>query len=200
MRHILAVAISIALLLALPGLAGADSHTRPPGNQKFVDAVIARGLSQRGVPFTYGGGDANGPTRGIPQTEPAAPEAAPALENGGVFPGLNIPGLTPVPPPPAPAPPRNDVVGFDASGLMVYAFAAAGVKLPRSSGQQYNAGMKVLPSQALPADLIFYGPDGTQSVALFLGNGQMLEVGESGVTVSPVRTNGMTPYLTRIIA
>lgn len=97
-------------------------------------------------------------------------------------------------------PPRNDVVGFDASGLMVYAFAAAGVKLPRSSGQQYNAGMKVLPSQALPADLIFYGPEGTQSVALFLGNGQMLEVGESGVTVSPVRTNGMTPYLTRIIA
>lgn len=200
MKFIVAVAISIAMLLALPGAASADTHTRPPGNQKFVDAVIARGLSQRGVPFTYGGGDANGPTRGIPQSEPAAPQAAPALENSGVIPGLNIPGLTPPVAAGPVAAPREDVIGFDASGLMVYAFAGAGVKLPRSSGQQYNAGMKVLPSQALPADLIFYGPDGTQSVAMFLGNGQMLEVGESGVTVSPVRTNGMTPYLTRIIA
>jgi cell wall-associated NlpC family hydrolase len=58
----------------------------------------------------------------------------------------------------------------------------------------------VLPSQALPGDLIFYGPDGSQSVALFIGNGQMIEATDPGVTVSPVRTDGMTPYLTRIIA
>jgi cell wall-associated NlpC family hydrolase len=95
---------------------------------------------------------------------------------------------------------RVSRVGFDASGLVVYAFAGAGIKMPRSSGEQYKVGQKVLPSQALPGDLIFYGPEGSQSVALFLGNGQMIEATDPAVTVSPVRTNGMTPYLVRIIA
>jgi cell wall-associated NlpC family hydrolase len=61
-------------------------------------------------------------------------------------------------------------------------------------------GQKVTPAQALPADLIFYGPDGSQSVAMFLGNSQMLEVTDTGVAVSPVRTADMSPYLVRIIA
>ena len=82
---------------------------------------------------------------------------------------------------------------------IVYAFAGVGVKMPRSSGAQYKVGQKVTPAQALPGDLIFYGPEGNDSVALFIGNGQMLEVGDV-VQVSPVRTNNMTPYLTRIIA
>ena len=101
-------------------------------------------------------------------------------------------------PPPAPAPVPT-VVGFDSSGLIQYAFAGVGIKMPRSSGEQYKVGRKILPSQALPGDLIFYGPDGSQSVALFLGNGQMLESTPPAVTVSPVRTAGMAPYLTRVI-
>ncbi len=83
---------------------------------------------------------------------------------------------------------------------MVYAFAGVGVKLPRSSGEQYNAGRKVLPAQALPGDLICYGPNGNQSVAMFIGNGQMVEATDPAVTVSPVRTANMAPYLVRIIA
>ena len=76
----------------------------------------------------------------------------------------------------------------------------SGVKLPRSSGAQYKVGQKITPDQALPGDLIFYGPEGNQSVALFIGNGQMLETTDTGVAVSPVRTANMTPYLSRIIA
>jgi hypothetical protein len=89
-------------------------------------------------------------------------------------------------------------VGFDASGLMQYAYAGAGIKLPRSSGQMYRVGQKVLPQQARKGDLIFYGPEGTQSVAMYLGNGQMLEVGDV-VQVSPVRSSGMAPYLVRVL-
>ena len=92
------------------------------------------------------------------------------------------------------------MVGFDASGLMVYSYAGVGVKLPRSSGEMYKVGQKVMPSLALPGDLLFYGPDGTQSVALFIGNGKMVETTDSGVAVSEVRTNDMAPYLVRIIA
>ena len=70
----------------------------------------------------------------------------------------------------------------------------------RSSGEQYKVSQKVAPSLALPGDLIFFGPDGTQSVALFVGNGQMLEATDTGIKVSPVRTANMTPYVGRIIA
>jgi cell wall-associated NlpC family hydrolase len=187
-KRFVIAAVSLALLTvsAAPGIAAA----RPAGNQKFVDAVVARALSQRGVPFAYGGGDAKGPTEGTAATPDPAPATAAADPLAGV--------LTPSP---APAPPPARVVGFDASGLMVYAFGAgAGVKLPRTSGEQCKAGMQVPPAQALPGDLLCYGPDGSQSVALFIGNGQMVEVAGTGVTVSKVRTNGMTPYLTRIIA
>ena len=92
-------------------------------------------------------------------------------------------------------------VGYDCSGLVRYAFAGVGVLLPKYSGDQYNAGRHVAPSQAKRGDLLFYGPDGSQHVTIYLGNGQMLEASSAAghVTVSPVRTAGMTPYLTRII-
>lgn len=220
MRRAYAVVVSFvasaALLAGVPGMAAAAPYDRPAGNQRFVEIVIARALSQRGVPFTYGGGDVNGPTRGVPREIPpaaavpnpafpglgpaATPEAlTPGLNTPPVTPGLSTPVVTPGLVAPAAAP-VSDVVGFDASGLIVYAFAGAGVKMPRSSGEQYQVGQKVLPSQALPGDLVFYGPEGTQSVALFVGNGQMVETTDSGVQVSPVRTENMTPYLVRIIA
>jgi cell wall-associated NlpC family hydrolase len=216
MKRIWAVVIAVALALATAGVATA----RPAANQQAVNTVIARALSQLGVPFTYGGGDATGPTKGVPQapapagpssplsplatdTFPAVPEASPAR------PGLDVPpapGLVLGGQPTLDAAAleqqaaQANVVGFDASGLMVYAFAGVGVKLPRSSGEQYKVSQKVLPSMALPGDLIFYGPEGSQSVALFIGNGQMVEVATDGVRRSPVRTSDMTPYLGRIIA
>ncbi|WP_275572512.1 NlpC/P60 family peptidoglycan-binding protein RipD [Mycolicibacterium vanbaalenii] len=208
MRRLLVFVIGLALLLATPGLATAQP-ARSATNQKAVEAVIARALSQRGVPFAYGGGGASGPSKGtvaVPEAEPALPDQAEVdAQSLDLAPGLNVPSVTPnvAAPIPAPTPapaPRIEVVGFDASGLMVYAYAGVGVKLPRSSGEMYKVGQKVLPAQALPGDLIFYGLEGTQSVALFIGNGQMVETTDAGVAVSSVRTKDMTPYLVRIIA
>lgn len=207
MRRTFALLFGLAFLVATPGLAGAAPIERPTGNQQFVDLVIARAMSQRGVPFSYGGGDVNGPTRGVARTLPA-PGLGPATPPlaGGLTPGLSTPAVA-APAAPVLAPglgvapdPSANVVGFDASGLIVYAFAGAGVKMPRSSGEQYKVGQKVLPAQALPGDLIFYGPEGTQSVALYLGDNQMIQGTEPAVAVTPVRTQGMTPYLVRIIA
>ena len=50
-------------------------------------------------------------------------------------------------------------------------------------------------------DLLFWGPDGSQHVALYLGGSQMLEAsGSTGrVAVSPVRRGGLQPYAARII-
>lgn len=92
-------------------------------------------------------------------------------------------------------------IGYDCSGFVRYAYAGVGVLLPKYSGDQYTAGRQVSPSQAKRGDLIFYGPGGSQHVTIYLGNGQMLESSSAAgqVTVSPVRTAGMTPYVTRVI-
>ncbi|WP_422746912.1 NlpC/P60 family peptidoglycan-binding protein RipD [Mycobacterium sp. WMMD1722] len=206
MRRIFAFVVCLAMSLATAGVANAELMF-PARNQQAVDLVIARALSQRGVPFAYGGGTVAGPSLGsgstatVNQSAATVPGSIPAVGGPGAVPPAALPGLTAVPVLPAPAPvpaPAPKVVGFDASGLMVYAFAGVGLKLPRTSGEQYLAGRKVLPSQALPGDLLFYGPNGSQSVAMFIGNGQMIEVGDS-VQVTPVRTKDMTPYLARYI-
>src|SRR6201992_1699545 len=163
MKRIYSFAIGLAMLvapMATAGLAAADPGARQMDYQQATDIVVQRGLSQRGVPFSWAGGGVTGPSRG---------------KGTGAM-----------------------TVGFDASGLMQYAYAGAGIKLPRSSGEMYRTGQKVLPQQAQKGDLLFYGPEGTQSVAMSLGNNQMLEVGDV-VQVSPVRTNGMTPYLVRVL-
>jgi peptidoglycan DL-endopeptidase RipB len=92
-------------------------------------------------------------------------------------------------------------IGYDCSGFTRYAFAGVGVQIPKYSGDQYNAGRPIAPSQAKRGDLIFYGPGGSQHVAMFLGGGKMLEASGSAekVTVSPVRTAGMSPHLVRFI-
>jgi cell wall-associated NlpC family hydrolase len=185
--------IALALLVATPGIAMADS-TR----QQAINAVIARALSQRGVPYAYGGGNTAGPSLGTASVETPAGTAGANLGAAPLSSNVGVPGLTALPGPVI-EPPRVSRVGFDASGLVLYAFAGVGIKMPRSSGEQYKVGRKILPSQALPGDLLFYGPEGSQSVAMFVGNGQMIEATDPAVTVSPVRTNGMAPYLTRII-
>jgi peptidoglycan DL-endopeptidase RipA len=163
MNRIYAFVIGLALLVTPmvgTGIATADPAPKPLDYQQVTDVVVMRGLSARGIPYSWAGGGVTGPTRGT---------------GSGV-----------------------STVGFDASGLMQYAYAGAGIKLPRSSGEMYRVGQKILPQQARRGDLIFYGPEGTQSVAMFLGNGQMLEVGDV-VQVSPVRSTGMTPYLVRVL-
>lgn len=94
-----------------------------------------------------------------------------------------------------------NIVGYDCSGFTQFAFAGVGVLIPKYSGDQYETGRKVPTSQAKRGDLLFWGPGGSQHVAIYLGGGKMLEAsGSAGkVTVSPVRSAGLQPYVARII-
>ncbi|WP_283615489.1 NlpC/P60 family peptidoglycan endopeptidase RipA [Mycolicibacterium poriferae] len=138
---------------AIPAVAGPQA----------TEFVIKRGMAQMGVPYSWGGGNAAGPSRGI--------------DHGA------------------------GTVGFDCSGLMLYMFAGVGIKLDHYSGSQYNAGRKIPSSQMRRGDMLFWGPNGSQHVAMYLGNNQMLEAPYTGsvVKISPVRTSGMTPYAVRMI-
>ncbi|KAA2252987.1 NlpC/P60 family protein [Solihabitans fulvus] len=149
--------------------------TRPasqaPSGGGDVETVIGRAMSQLGVRYSWGGGNASGPTVGIP--------------DGGV------------------ADEYGDYanVGFDCSGLMVYAFAGAGIYLPKYSGYQYTSGTQVPVSQADRGDMLFWGPGGGTHVALYLGDGMMIEAPYSGsvVRVVPVRWGGIQPYAVRML-
>lgn len=136
-----------------------------------IEIVIDRAMSQLGVRYSWGGGNPNGPTMGV--------------RDGGVADSYG----------------DYKSVGFDCSGLMQYAFAGAGISIPKYSGYQYTAGKHVPSSQAKRGDMLFWGNGGIHHVALYLGNGQMIEAPFSGgvVRVTSVRYGDMTPNAVRMI-
>lgn len=83
-------------------------------------------------------------------------------------------------------------VGFDCSGLVQWAWRQAGVNLPRTSGEQFNAVTPVSVADLQPGDLLFYGPDGDDHVAMYIGGGTMIEAPETGQLVhyTPLRLGG----------
>ena len=80
------------------------------------------------------------------------------------------------------------IVGFDCSGLTRYAYAQAGISIPRNSSAQYQALPKVSRSDLQRGDLVFWAtntssPATIHHVAIYLGDGQILEAPESGSTI-----------------
>ncbi len=79
--------------------------------------------------------------------------------------------------------------GVDCSGLVMLAWAAAGVFLPHYSGAQFADTVRVPLFALRPGDLLFYGYNGDQHVAMYVGHGQMVEAEMTGtrVHVVPIR-------------
>ena len=79
--------------------------------------------------------------------------------------------------------------GVDCSGLVLLAYAAAGISLPHYSGSQFADTERVPLWNIQPGDLLFYGPNGSEHEAMYIGNGQMIEASSTGtlVHISPVR-------------
>ena len=69
----------------------------------------------------------------------------------------------PRPDPAGASTPGPGTTGFDCSGLILYAFAGVGIKLPHYSGAQYDMGRKIPASQMRRGDVIFYGPGGAST-------------------------------------
>ncbi|NYI07037.1 C40 family peptidase [Allostreptomyces psammosilenae] len=71
---------------------------------------------------------------------------------------------------------------FDCSGLTSWAWARAGVTIPRTSQGQLGAGTPVSLSEALPGDLvIFYGD--ASHVGMYVGGGVMIHAPYTGAVV-----------------
>lgn len=76
---------------------------------------------------------------------------------------------------------------FDCSGLMLRAWQAAGVSLPRTSQMQFNVGRSVSASELQPGDLVFYY-SGISHVGMYIGGGKIVHAANprSGVKISSV--------------
>jgi peptidoglycan DL-endopeptidase CwlO len=82
---------------------------------------------------------------------------------------------------------------FDCSGLVQWSFARAGIAMPRVAADQARTGPAIPFSQARPGDLLFWRTDPTapnyiSHVAIYLGNGMMIQAPQPGefVEVVPV--------------
>jgi cell wall-associated NlpC family hydrolase len=79
----------------------------------------------------------------------------------------------------------KSTTGFDCSGLTLYAYAQAGIYLPRTAAQQYAASEPVKPGDVRPGDLVFYGssPASIHHVGLYVGGGWILDAPRPGTKI-----------------
>ncbi|MFD3381306.1 MULTISPECIES: C40 family peptidase [unclassified Streptomyces] len=136
-----------------------------------VRTVIEAALSQRGVPYSWGGGNSNGKSTGSC--------CSPSGKSG------------------------TGVKGFDCSGLTQYAYARAGVRLPRVASAQAGVGQRIPASVGTlalkPGDLVFFatapGRDAAiYHVGIYLGSGQMVNAPKPGTVVRLDGVNTMSGF------
>jgi len=155
---------------APPGspVAGPEPPAPPgPADGRAGQRVVQQALKWVGTSYAWGGGDINGPTRGIRDYGVA--------DQFGDY----------------------KKIGFDCSGLTLYAWGQVGVVLPHYSGYQFNQGQRVNRSDLQPGDLVYYANDTSNAatihhVAIYMGNDQIIEARQSGdvVRISSMRWAG----------
>jgi cell wall-associated NlpC family hydrolase len=87
--------------------------------------------------------------------------------------------------------------GVDCSGLIYYAFNAAGVKIPRLRAIDYGRmGTAVPASQARPGDIVYWDNPNTTTdhVGIYLGDGTVIQAPTTGDVVKVSRVWGNPTY------
>jgi cell wall-associated NlpC family hydrolase len=74
--------------------------------------------------------------------------------------------------------------GFDCSGLVMSAWAAAGITIPRDTFEQWAALPHVSTSDLQPGDLLYY--DGIGHVAMYIGDGMIIDAPTEGEAVREI--------------
>ena len=85
---------------------------------------------------------------------------------------------------------------FDCSGLVMWVYQqVTGTVLPHYSGAQMDVATPVDPLAKLRrGDLLFYGPDGSQHVAIYMGHGMQIGANNprTGIVVEPMNSSYWT--------
>lgn len=95
----------------------------------------------------------------------------------------------------AESPKGSTAPGFDCSGLTQWSWRQAGVQLPRTAQEQYDAIPHVSMSDLQPGDLVFWddGTSSVQHVGMYVGNGDVIDAPQTGqdVQIQPIWGNGL---------
>lgn len=83
----------------------------------------------------------------------------------------------------------NGPNGYDCSGLTSQAWKSVGVSIPRVANDQYDFGTRVNRDSLRPGDLLFWGPDRSNSrsidhVGMYIGGGWGVNAGGTGTGVN----------------
>ncbi|MFI0352325.1 NlpC/P60 family protein [Actinomadura sp. 9N407] len=140
-----------------------STQAAPRGSVSAVrrGAIVVRAaLKWLGTPYSWGGGNASGPSYGIAH--------------------------------------GSRIHGFDCSGLALYAWAKAGVRLDHWTGTQWTSGPRIPLNRLRKGDLVFFArntsnPATIHHVGIFIGKGRMVEAPYTGarVRVSSIWRNGL---------
>lgn len=84
--------------------------------------------------------------------------------------------------------------GFDCSGLVQYVFNQHGIRLPRTTAEQFQTGVEVRPGDVTTGDLVFFSTNGPgpTHVGIVLEPGVFIHAPDSGSVVRVERFD--TPY------
>ena len=92
--------------------------------------------------------------------------------------------------------------GFDCSGLVAYAHAAAGIVVPRTAGQQYAAAVRVDEADLRPGDLVFFrtarSTREVSHVGVYTGERRFVHAPQTGRDVT--ETSLDDPYYRQVFA
>jgi cell wall-associated NlpC family hydrolase len=91
--------------------------------------------------------------------------------------------------------------GFDCSGLTMVVYRLNGLDLPRSSGQQWQAGKPIKRGQLAKGDLVFFATSGGRKIShvgIYAGNSQFLHAPGRGRNIR-ISTLSSTYYKSRYL-
>lgn len=75
--------------------------------------------------------------------------------------------------------------GFDCSGLVQFSYAAAGIRMPRTTSQLWTATDTVSKRELQPGDLLFFNVGGKMAhVGMYVGGQKFVHAPSSGKTVT----------------
>ncbi len=78
--------------------------------------------------------------------------------------------------------------GFDCSGLMMAAWAYAGISIPRTSYEQMSGLQSVSTSDLEPGDILGFA--GNSHVGMYVGGGYLIDAPHTGADVEKVKLSG----------
>jgi len=75
--------------------------------------------------------------------------------------------------------------GFDCSGLIQFAYAQAGIELPRTAREQFQATERIERKELRPGDLVFFRIKGRDidHVGMYIGGGRFIHAPRPGKNV-----------------